>query len=45
MVTNADTISARLVPLRQAAQAAEGLKLENLTDEEVSVRLAALKPT
>jgi formyltetrahydrofolate hydrolase len=45
MVTNADTISARLKALRQAAQTAEGLKLGNLTDEEVRARLAALKPT
>ena len=45
MVTNADTIRARLKALQQAAQEAEALKLENLTDEEVHARLTALDAT
>jgi hypothetical protein len=44
-LTNADTIRAALVALRHAAQEAEALKLENLTDEEVRERLAALDAT
>jgi hypothetical protein len=44
-LTTADAVRARLVALRQAALEAEALKLENLTDEEVRARLAALDVT
>jgi hypothetical protein len=42
IINNADAVNATLRGLQNAAQSAEGLKLANMTEEELRARLAAL---